>query len=257
MWLLKFQMRVRLLVQALLLPLLILWLEDLNKPIAVSTNLFFSVYHYEQTFMSSKHCFLLSVIEKRIINLYQTSLPWIGLYFIPYYHAEKSIVRRFLVILILSFLPLPYTGSWIRSVDHLLCSADFILLPFNGQTRERFLWLYEPQLGLHPLLFHLLSQRSKETVEEKKSNKMLRMSFILLNRKDHETSDRRKEVSSRGTWKHFASLLFCCFGRRPKMNYPYNYNRFCEMFVCCITNTSHVTLLVINILEHKRMIETS
>lgn len=66
MWLLKFQMRVRLLVQALLLPLLILWLEDLNKPIAVSTNLFFLCV----SFMSLKHCFPLSVTEKKESSIF-------------------------------------------------------------------------------------------------------------------------------------------------------------------------------------------
>lgn len=94
-----------------------------------------------------------------------------------------------------------------------------------------------------------------------KNYKMLRMSFILLNRKDHKTSGRRKEVSSRGTWKHFAGLLFCCSGRSPKMKElpAYcSYNRFFEMFVC--TLCTHLMLLwniqvLINTLEHKRMIE--
>lgn len=90
---------------------------------------------------------------------------------------------------------------------------------------------------------------------------MLRMCFILLNRKDHKTSGRRKEVSSRGTWKHFAGLLFCCSGRSPKMKElpaDCSYNRFCEMFIC--TLCTHLMLLwniqvLINTLEHKRMIE--
>lgn len=90
---------------------------------------------------------------------------------------------------------------------------------------------------------------------------MLRMSFVLLNRKDHKTSGRRKEVSSRGTWKNFAGLLFCCSGRSPKrkeLPTYCSYNRFCEMFIW--TLCTHLMLLwniqvLINTLEHKRMIE--
>ncbi len=90
---------------------------------------------------------------------------------------------------------------------------------------------------------------------------MLRMSFILLNRKDHKTSGRRKEVSSRETWKNFAGLLFCCSGRSPKRKELLvycSYNRFCEMFIC--TLCTHLMLLrniqvLINTLEHIRMIE--
>lgn len=55
----------------------------------------------------------------------------------------------------------------------------------------KFLWFDQSLLGLNALLFRLLSQWSKEAVRGKTAQ-MLRMSILLLNRKDQKATAQQK-----------------------------------------------------------------
>lgn len=92
--------------------------------------------------------------------------------------------------------------------------------------------MYETLLGLHPLLFHLLSQRSKETVEEKKKLQNVKNVFHIIKPQRPRNLGPAKRKSPLEEREN--TLQACCFVvlvADQKMNYPCSYNKFSEMFV--------------------------
>lgn len=115
------QMRVRLLVHVF-----ILWVEDLNKPIAVSTKLWlvtlslWTDIHELKTFSDWSNLIFLYVVSEKNNN--QSSSNFTQMNRIIIYtilSCWKIYIQK------LSCNSNPLFRIWMRSVDHLLCSADF------------------------------------------------------------------------------------------------------------------------------------